>query len=144
VFREGNSLLIKVGLIMMALALALVIAALVVSVTLGSEPGRLAAEVASKSVGEASRYSSGEQESSLGYGSFSNPKPRSLDPRRLNLGASKHPLSPNSDHNSTKLRPESNFCRRRKIPTGPGPPKKSYGALTLHATTTCQQGRSWA
>jgi sortase A len=71
VLREGNSLLMKVGLIMMALALALLIAAAVVSVTLGSEPGRVAAEVASKSVREAPRSSSGEQEESLGYGSSS-------------------------------------------------------------------------
>ena len=41
--REGNSLLMKVGVIMMALALALVIAAAVVSVTLGSEPERVVA-----------------------------------------------------------------------------------------------------
>jgi hypothetical protein len=62
VLRERNSLLIKVGVIMMALALALVIAAVVVRVTLGSEPERVvAAEVAKKSPGEASRYSSGEE-----------------------------------------------------------------------------------
>jgi hypothetical protein len=48
---------VKVGLIMMALAL--VIAAVVVSVTLRSDPGRLiAAEVATKSPGEAPRCSS--------------------------------------------------------------------------------------
>ncbi len=60
-FSEGNSLL-KVGVILMALVL--VIAAVVVSVTVGSEPGRVAAEVASKSIGVASRYASWEQESS--------------------------------------------------------------------------------
>jgi hypothetical protein len=38
-----------------------VIAAVVVSVTLGSETGRLAAEVAKWSVGEAPRHSSGEE-----------------------------------------------------------------------------------
>jgi sortase A len=59
VFREVP--LLKVGVIMMVLALALVIAAVVVRVTLGSEAGQEAAEVAMKSVGEASRYSSGEQ-----------------------------------------------------------------------------------
>jgi TRAP-type C4-dicarboxylate transport system permease small subunit len=37
VLREADSLLMKVGVIMMALALALVIAA-VVSITVGSEP----------------------------------------------------------------------------------------------------------
>ena len=48
-FREGGSLL-KVGVVLMALALALVIAAAVVSVALRSEPeGVVAAEVAAKS-----------------------------------------------------------------------------------------------
>jgi hypothetical protein len=62
VFREGNSLL-KMGLIMMALALAHVIATAVVSATLRTEPERLvAAEVATKSPGEAPRHSSGEGE----------------------------------------------------------------------------------
>ena len=68
-FREGNSLLIKVGVIMMALALALLIAAMVVRVTIGSEPGRVAAEVARKAVHEAQRNSSGKQEESVRYGS---------------------------------------------------------------------------
>jgi sortase A len=64
VFREGNSLLIKVGVIMMALALALVIAAVVVSVTLGSESGRVAAVVARKALREVPPNSSGTQEES--------------------------------------------------------------------------------
>ena len=78
---------------MMALALALLIAAMVVSATLGSHPERVVtAEVATKSPGEAPRYSSGEEvsatnkssshkeflrypsgeEVSLGYGSSSS------------------------------------------------------------------------
>jgi sortase A len=62
VFREGNSLLIKVGLIIVALALAPLIAAAVVSATLHSDPELLvAAEVARRSPGEAPRYSSGEE-----------------------------------------------------------------------------------
>jgi sortase A len=92
VFRDGNSLHLKVGVIMMALVLAFVVAAMVVSVTLRSEPERLvAAEVATKSPGEAPRNSSGEEgnatkksssekesprypsgEESLGYGSSSS------------------------------------------------------------------------
>ncbi|HET9965519.1 MAG TPA: sortase [Rubrobacter sp.] len=71
-FREGNSLLIKVGLIMVALAFALVIGAIVVSVTLGSEAGRVATDIAKKSVREAQRDASGKQEESLGYGSSSS------------------------------------------------------------------------
>jgi len=59
----------KVGLIIMALALSLVVAAVVVRVTLGSEPGRVAAEVARKAVREAQHNSSGKQEESLRYGS---------------------------------------------------------------------------
>ena len=51
----------KVGVILMALALALLVAAVVVSFALRSEPERVvAAEVATNSPGEASRYSSGQ------------------------------------------------------------------------------------
>jgi sortase A len=65
VLREADSLLIKVGMIMMALALALLIAMVVVSDALRSEPERLvAAEVATKSSGQAQRYSSGKEEGS--------------------------------------------------------------------------------
>jgi hypothetical protein len=61
VFREEDPLL-KVGVIITTLALALVIAAAVVSVALRSEPERVvAAEVATKSPGEPPRYSSGEE-----------------------------------------------------------------------------------
>jgi sortase A len=59
----------KLGMIMMALALALVIAAVVVRVTVGSEPGRVAAEVARKAVREAPRNTSEKQEESLRNGS---------------------------------------------------------------------------
>jgi sortase A len=70
VFREVP-LLVKVGVIMMALALALVIAAVVVRVTVGSEPERVVpAEVAKTSPGEAPRYASG-QEGSATKKSFS-------------------------------------------------------------------------
>ena len=54
----------KLGMIMMALALALVIAAVVVRVTVGSEPGRVAAEVARKALREVPPNSSGTQEES--------------------------------------------------------------------------------
>jgi hypothetical protein len=53
-------LLMKVGLIMMALAL--LIGAVIVSATVGSEPGGLlAAEVATKALGQAPHTSSGEE-----------------------------------------------------------------------------------
>ena len=51
-FRERASLL-KVGVILMALALALVIGAVVIGVGLRSETGQAAAEVAKKALGEA-------------------------------------------------------------------------------------------
>ena len=92
VFREDS--LLRVGVILMTLALALVIAAVVVSVALRSEPERVvAAEVATKSLSEPTRYSSGDkgsatkkpssrkepppryspgEEESLGYGSSSS------------------------------------------------------------------------
>jgi sortase A len=62
VFTEGNSLLMKVGLIMLALAFALVITAMVVSATLHSEPElAVAAEVAANSPSKGLRNSSSER-----------------------------------------------------------------------------------
>jgi sortase A len=68
VFREGASLL-RVGVVMAALALVLVVCAVVVSVALRTEPGKvLAADVAKKALGELSLgklpwYPSGESAS---------------------------------------------------------------------------------
>src|SRR5829696_130851 len=61
---------------MMALALALVIAAAVVKVNLGSEPERVAADVATKSVGEAPRHSSGYEGSATKMSSSQKESPR--------------------------------------------------------------------
>jgi sortase A len=86
VLREGNPLL-KVGLIMMALALALLIAAMVVSATLGSHPERVvAAEVATKSPGEAPRYSSGEEGSATNKSSSQKESPRYPSEEEESLG----------------------------------------------------------
>ena len=64
---------------MMALALALVIAVVVVGVTLGSEPERVvAAEVATKSLGEAPRDSSREEGSAAKKPSGQKEFPRYL------------------------------------------------------------------
>jgi sortase A len=76
VFREGDSLL-KVGVVMMAFALVLVVAAVVASAVLRSEPeGAVAEEVGAKSSGESPLYASGKGYSSgqdnLGYGSSSS------------------------------------------------------------------------
>ena len=97
-FREGNSLLIKVGLIMVALAFALVIGAIVVSVTLGSEAGRVATDIAKKSVREAQRDASGKQEESLGYGSSS------AEPMRQRKEDAKEPVAAASE-------PERSYSR---------------------------------
>jgi sortase A len=69
--------LLKVGVIMIALALALVIGAVVVSATLRSEPERVvAAEVAAKSPGEAPRNSSGEEGDATKKSSSEKESPR--------------------------------------------------------------------
>jgi sortase A len=74
VFREVP-LLMRVGVILMALALALVIAAVVVSVTLGSEPERvLPAEVAERSPDEALRTPSAQEGSATKKKSSSETK----------------------------------------------------------------------
>jgi sortase A len=86
VLREGNSLLTKVGLIMMSLALALVIAAVVVRLTVGSEPGRVAAEVAKKSLGEAPRYFSGKEGSATKKSSSEKESPHSSSGEEQSLG----------------------------------------------------------
>jgi sortase A len=74
VFREVP--LLKVGLILMALGL--LIAAVVVSVPLRSDPERVvAAEVATNSPGEAKRYSSGQERSATKKSSSEKEFPRS-------------------------------------------------------------------
>jgi sortase A len=80
----------KVGLIMMALALALLIAAAVVSVALRSEPERVvAAEVATKSPDEAPRYSSGEEGSATKNSSSEKESPSNLSGEKsLGYGSS--------------------------------------------------------
>ena len=68
--------LLKVGLILMALGL--LIAAVVVSVPLRSDPERVvAAEVATNSPGEAKRYSSGQEGSATKKSSSEKEFPRS-------------------------------------------------------------------
>ena len=77
----------KVGLIMMALALALVITGMVVSATLGSHPERVvAAEVAAKSPGEAPRNSSGEEGSATRNSSSEKESPHSSSGEEQSLG----------------------------------------------------------
>jgi sortase A len=79
VLRDGNSLLLKVGLITMTLALALLIAAVVVSVTLGSELVRMvpAEEVATTSPSQPPQLSSGEEGSATQKSSSEKESPPS-------------------------------------------------------------------
>ena len=78
----------KVGVIMMALALALLIAAVVVSVTLGSEPVRMvpAEEVATKSPAQPPRLSSGEEGSATQNSSGEEESPRYPSGEQVSLG----------------------------------------------------------
>ncbi len=115
-FREANSLLMEVGVIMMALALALLIAAAVVSVTLRSEPERVVtAEVATKSPGEAQGYSSGEEgsatkNSSSGKDSHLTP----LGSRRSRGGTARPPLVSRWSSARRKLGSRRHYSSRRK------------------------------
>jgi sortase A len=121
VFREGNSLLIKVGLIMMALALALVIGAVVVSVTLGSEAERVAAEMARKSVRDAQRDASGKQEVSLGYGSSS-----SAEPMRQRKEDAKEPLAAASEPERSNSRSDVPQPAGQQTPSEPELPPQPH------------------
>ena len=83
--------LLRVGVHMMALAVALVITASVVSVALRSEPGRvIASEVATKPLGEPPRYSSGEEGSATKKSSSEKEPPRypSREEESLGYGSS--------------------------------------------------------
>jgi sortase A len=115
VFTEGNSLLVKVALIMTALALALVIAAVVVRLTLGSESGRAAAEVGRKALREAPRNSSGQQEESLRYGSPSPPD----EPVRQRKGDAKKPVAAAIEPERSNSRSEVPLSASQQTPSEP-------------------------
>ena len=154
-FGEGDSLL-RVGAVMMALALALVIAAIVVSVTLRSEPARVvAAEVAAKSSQkEPQRYSSSEEgpaqqhygDDSSYRGAAQREEPQAVGksrkpnhlPNHLLPSRTLHPLHSRSlsPYRGLNRSPHqiSNFCWGPK-PTGPSPPKKRYRTPIILVTT---------
>ena len=114
-FTEGNSLLVKVALIMTALALALVIAAVVVRLTLGSESGRAAAEVARKALREAPRNSSGQQEELVRYGSPSPPD----EPVRQRKGDAKKPVAAAIEPERSNSRSEVPQSASQQTPSEP-------------------------
>jgi sortase A len=115
VFTEGNSHLVKVGLIMMALALAHVIAAVVVRLTLGSESGRSAAEVGREALREAPRKSSVQQEESLRYGSPSPPD----EPVRQRKGDAKKPVAAAIEPERSNSRSEVPLSASQQTPSEP-------------------------
>jgi sortase A len=110
VFTEGNSLIMKVGLVMMALAL--VIGAVVVSVTLSSEAGRVATEIARKAIREARLYTSGKQEESPGYGSSS-----SGEPMRQRKEDAKEPVAAASEPERSDSRSEMPQAASQQTPS---------------------------
>ena len=99
---------------MVALAFALVIGAIVVSVTLGSEAGRVATDIANKSVREAQRDASGKQEESLGYGSSS-----SAEPMRQRKEDAKEPVAAASEPERSYSRSEMPQPAGQETPSEP-------------------------
>jgi sortase A len=150
VFRVGNSLLMKVGLIMMALTLALVIGAVVVSIALRSEPGRVvAAEVARKSLGQAPRYSSGEgsqtkkssseKESSryLSGGPVGQQEKQAKEPKAVVQQDADPP-------NSQSPMPEPASQRNpSEVPSEPEPPPQQHQSHLQEQLLPGSEGRGW-
>jgi sortase A len=129
VLREGNPLL-KVGLIIMALAL--VIAAVVVSATLGSHPERVVtAEVATKSPGEAPRYSSGEEVSATNKSSSQKESLRypSGEEVSLGYGSSSSGESVGQQEEQAK-EPQTVLQQEAKTPTSQSPMPQPAGQQT--------------
>jgi sortase A len=132
VLREGNPLL-KVGLIMMALALALLIAAVVVSATVGSHPERVVtAEVATKSPGEAPRYSSGEEVSATNKSSSQKESLRypSEEEESLGYGSSSSGESVGQQEEQAK-EPQTVLQQEAQTPNSQSPMPQPAGQQTL-------------
>jgi sortase A len=105
-----------------------VIGAIVVSVTLGSEAGRVATDIAKKSVREAQRDASGKQEESLGYGSSS-----SAEPMRQRKDDAKEPVAAASE-------PERSYSRSEMPqPAGQETPSKLELRPQRHQTQAQEQ-----
>jgi sortase A len=106
---------------MMALAITLVMAAVVVRVTVGSEPGRAAAEVARKAVREAPRNSSGKQEESLRYAS-----PSPDEPVRQRKEDAREPVAAAFEPESANARSEMSQPASQQIPSEPEPQPQQH------------------
>ena len=137
VIREGNSLLMKVGLFLMALALALLIAA-VVSATLRSEPERLgAAEVPAKSPGEAPRYSSGQEGSATKNSSREKDSPHASSGEEQSLGfGSSSSGGPIGRHEGDAKEPQAVLKQEAQPPTSqPATPQPAGGQTLSEASS---------
>jgi sortase A len=170
VFKEGNSLL-KVGVIMMALALTLVVVAVVVSVALGTGHERaVPAEVATKSVGEEQRYSSGEEgsatkkstsgkepppylpeEESLGRGSSSSGRPveqRKQDAKEPQAVPQQEEGEPLSSQSATpqladQQRPYEAPSTPSEAPSDPQPQPQQHQTQPQEQSLPSSERRSW-
>jgi sortase A len=132
VFRKVP--LLKVGLILMALAL--LIAAVVVSVSLRSDPERVvAAEVATKSPGEAQRYSSGQEGSATKESSSEKEFPRSSSRERekesLRYGSSSSSGGPVEQRKEETGEPQAALQQGAKPPNSQSATPQLAGQQTL-------------
>jgi hypothetical protein len=132
-------LLLKVGVIMMSLALALVIAAVVVRVTVGSEPGRMAAEVARKTLREAPGNSSGKQEESLKYDS---PSPPDEPVRRRKEGA-REPGAAAVEPESSNSRFEMPQPASQQTPSEPELQPQQHQTQPQETPLPAAEGTNW-
>ena len=154
--REGNSLL-KVGVILMALALALVIAAVVVRVTVGSERGRvIPAEVARKSVREAPSHSSGKPEESPRYGTPSpsgepvrqskedtkEPVAAASGPERSNSGTEMPRSASQQTSSEPELRPQRHQAPQQEKPL-PGAEQRGWAEPTQEELESANAARHY-
>jgi len=130
----------KLGMIMMALALALVIAAVVVRVTVGSEPGRVAAGVARKAVREAPRNTSEKQEESLRNGSPSLPD----EPVRQRKEDAKEPVAAAFEPERSNSRSELPQPASQQTPSEPEFQPQQHQTQPQEEPLPAAEVRGWA
>jgi sortase A len=128
----------KVGLFLMALALTLLIAAVVVSVAVRSEPERpVAAEVAAKSPGEAPRYSSGQEGSATKNSSREKDSPHASSGEEQSLGfGSSSSGGPIGKHEGDAKEPQAVLKQEAQTPTSqPATPQPAGGRTLSEASS---------
>jgi sortase A len=148
VIREANSLLMKVGVILMALALALLIAAVVVSVALRSDPERVVAEeVATNSPGEASRYSSGQEGSATKNSSSHKEFPRSSsgeqeEKESLRYGSTSSSGGPVEQPKEEAKEPQAQLQQEAEPESSQSPMRQLAGQQAFSKASSGQQSQS--